>query len=51
MKTIKIFETNKPDFSIAWYDIWIGVFIDQEKRRLYICPLPCLLFTISLDKK
>lgn len=26
----------------AWYDLWIGVFIDAGKRRVYILPLPCI---------
>lgn len=26
----------------AWYDLWIGVFIDRAKRRVYILPLPCI---------
>lgn len=48
MKSIKIFETKRIELSIAWYDIWIGIFIDKEKKKLYICPLPCLLFTVKL---
>ena len=28
--------TIKPLF--AWYDLWIGVFWDQAKRRLYVLP-------------
>lgn len=32
----------------AWYDLWIGVFVDQPKRRIYIFPLPC--FGICIEK-
>lgn len=28
-------------FKFVWYDIWIGLFIDTNKKRLYLCPLPC----------
>lgn len=30
----------KPIF--AWYDLWIGIFIDTNKRKIYILPIPCL---------
>jgi hypothetical protein len=36
----------KIDF--AWYDMWIGAFWDSGKRRLYVCPLPCLVFRFDL---
>lgn len=26
----------------AWYDLWVGVFVDRPKRRIYVFPLPCL---------
>lgn len=26
----------------ALYDVWVGVFWDARKRRLYILPLPCI---------
>jgi hypothetical protein len=29
--------------SFAWYDLWVGVFYDQRKRIVYVCPLPCVL--------
>lgn len=31
----------------AWYDFWIGVFIDRPKRAIYILPLPCLGVRVS----
>jgi len=31
----------------AWYDLWVGVFIDRPKGRIYIFPLPCLGFVIT----
>lgn len=35
----------------AWYDLWIGIFYNQEKKRLYIFPLPCLGVVISFGDK
>jgi hypothetical protein len=32
----------------AWYDLWIGVFIDRPKHRVYVFPLPCLGIVIDL---
>lgn len=31
----------------AWYDLWVGVFIDRPKRRVYIFPLPCIGIVIG----
>jgi len=34
-------------FIFAWYDIWIGIFIDSKKKLIYIFPVPCLGLVIS----
>lgn len=28
------------EFLFAWYDIWVGVFIDIKKQTIYIFPIP-----------
>lgn len=34
---------------LAWYDIWIGVYWDRKKRRLYMFPIPCVGAYIQFD--
>ena len=35
---------------LAWYDFWVGIFWDQEKRNLYILPIPCIGLRIHFHK-
>lgn len=35
-------------FFFAWYDLWVGVFVDSKKRIVYICPLPCCVIKACL---
>lgn len=35
----------------AWYDIWVGVFWDRHKRKLYILPLPCVGVVITFPNR
>ena len=39
----------KPIF--AWYDLWVGVYWDSSKRRLYIFPVPMLGIVIYYPRK
>lgn len=34
--------------SFAWYDLWVGAYIDRKNRVLYVCPLPCVLITVTV---
>ena len=34
----------------AWYDLWVGVFVDLPRRRVYVLPVPCLGLVISWGK-
>lgn len=37
----------KIKFIFAWYDLWVGVFIDTLKSRLFIFPIP--MFGLVID--
>jgi hypothetical protein len=39
----------KMKLSFIWYDIWIGAYWDKAKRRLYICPLPMVVFSVDFN--
>lgn len=39
----------KPIF--AWYDLWVGVFIDRPNHRVYIFPIPCFGVRIQWRKR
>ncbi len=34
-----------------WFDLWIGVFIDPAKLRVYVLPLPCLGISIQFASR
>lgn len=37
-------------FVAAWYDLWIGMYWNAQKRRLYVLPVPCLGFYIDFGR-
>jgi hypothetical protein len=48
MKDYKILEIKNIKLSFAWYDIWIGAYVDTKNKKIYICLIPTLLITINL---
>jgi len=36
---------------VAWYDLWVGLYWNGAKRRLYILPLPCVGLYIDFPAK
>ncbi len=32
---------------VAWYDAWVGVYVDRKARQVYVLPIPCLGFQIG----
>lgn len=39
----------KPIF--AWFDVWVGLFWDRQKRKLYVFPIPMFGFVISFPRR
>jgi len=37
-------------FIFAWYDIWVGIFIDRKKHCFYVFPLPMLGLKVEWRK-
>lgn len=33
---------------LAWYDLWMGIYVDVPQRRVYVFPLPCIGIRIDL---
>lgn len=33
------------DFDFLWYDFWVGAFWDAKKRKLYLVPIPCFVYS------
>jgi hypothetical protein len=37
----------KIQVKFAWYDLWIGAYVDRANRTIYICPIPTLLIKVT----
>ena len=31
----------------AWYDLWVGMFIDPHRYTVYVCLLPCVVISFQ----
>lgn len=34
----------------AWFDFWIGLYFDRNKKILYLCPFPMLCISFRIEK-
>ncbi len=34
----------------AWYDLWVGAFVDVPKRRLYVFPVPMFGIVVEVTR-
>lgn len=32
---------------LAWYDLWVGVYVAWAKRTIYVCPLPTVVIEVA----
>lgn len=45
---ITLLELGSFKLLLAWYDMWIGVFVDTKQKVVYICPLPMVVIRVEL---
>lgn len=34
----------------AWFDFWVGLYFDRNKKILYLCPLPMFCISFHIEK-
>ncbi len=41
--SISFFSVDYIGMEFLWYDFWIGIYYDRNKKIIYINPLPCVV--------
>ncbi len=36
---------------VAWFDMWIGVFVDRRKNCVYVFPMPCVGLKLEFSRR
>lgn len=36
---------------VAWWDFWVGVYVDRERQRVYVLPVPMLGVCVDFGRK
>jgi hypothetical protein len=42
-----LFPTFRVRPFVAWYDAWVGVYVDRKARQVYVFPVPCIGFQVG----
>jgi len=41
----------KAKIILAWYDLWVGAFWDQNKKVLYVALIPTIVIVLNFRAK
>ncbi len=47
-RLVRRFRHWQVTFMFAWYDCWVGWFVDRQKCKLYVFPIPMLGVCIDI---
>lgn len=44
---IVLWSGKRVALALAWFDLWVGFYVDPEARILYWCPVPCVVIAFK----
>lgn len=51
MLALKVWKRRACQPLFAWFDLWVGVFWDARKRKLYVFPMPMLGVVVDFTER